>query len=92
MEGISIKLPPSLSNALAAEARRRNVTRSVVVREALERCLLDRSNRKSTPSCADLIQDLAGSVKSGRRDLATNKAVLRAAVEADSTRGRKRRR
>jgi hypothetical protein len=92
MEGISIKLPPSLSNALAAEARRRNVTQSVIVREALERCLFDRRDRADAPSCADLVQDLAGSIKSGRRDLATNKALLQAAVEAHSARGRKRRR
>ena len=87
MEGISVKLPPSLGNALAAEARRRNVTQSTIVREALERCLLDRDGG---PSCADLVQDLSGSVKSGRRDLATNKALLRAAVRADARRGRKR--
>jgi predicted transcriptional regulator len=92
MEGISIKLPPALSNALAAEARRRNVTQSLIVREALERCLLDRRDRAEAPSCADLIRDLAGSIKSGRSDLATSKALLQAAVEAHSTRGRKRRR
>ncbi|MBI3917788.1 MAG: ribbon-helix-helix protein, CopG family [Betaproteobacteria bacterium] len=90
MEGISVKLPPSLGNALAAEARRRNVTQSTIVREALEHRLLDRPDRDGGPSCADLVQDLAGSVKSGRRDLATNKALLRAAVRADARRGRKR--
>ena len=92
MEGISVKLPTPLGNALAAEARRRNVTQSTIVREALERCLLDRADRDGGPSCADLVRDLAGSVKSGRRDLATNKALLRAAVDADFRRGRKRRR
>ncbi len=89
MEGISVKLPTTLGNALAAEARRRNVTQSTIVREALERCLL---NRDGGPSCADLIADLVGSINSGRRDLATNNALLRAAVEADFRRGRKRRR
>jgi len=92
MEGISVKLPPSLGNALAAEARRRNVTQSTIVREALERCLLDRPDRGGGSSCADLVADLAGSVKSGRRDLATNKALLQSAMEADFRRGRKRRR
>jgi hypothetical protein len=92
MDGISVKLPASLGNALAAEARRRNVTQSAIVRESLERCLLDRPDSDTGPSCADLIQDLVGSVKSGRRDLATNKGLLRDALEADSRRGRKRRR
>ncbi len=92
MDGISVKLPTPLGNALAAEARRRNVTQSTIVREALERCLLDRADGDSGPSCADLVLDLAGSVKSGRRDLATNKALLQDAMEADFRRGRKRRR
>ena len=42
MEGISVKLPTPLGNALAAEARRQNVTQLTIVGEALERCLLDR--------------------------------------------------
>ena len=92
MKGLSAKLPTPLGNALAAEARRRNVTQSTIVREALERCLLDRADGGSGSSCADLVRDLAGSVKSGRRDLATNKALLQAAMEADFRRGRKRRR
>ena len=92
MEGISVKLPTPLGNALAAEARRRNVTQSTIVREALERCLFERPDADSGPSCADLVRDLAGSVKSGRRDLATNKALLQAAMETDFRRGRKRRR
>lgn len=92
VEAISVKLPASLGSALAAEARRRNVTQSTIVRESLERWLLDRPDRDGGPSCADLVRDLAGSVKSGRRDLATNKALLQAAVKADFKRGRKRRR
>ena len=92
MEGISVKLPIPLGNALAAEARRRNVTQSTIVREALERCLLEHPAGDSGPSCADLVRDLIGSVKSGRRDLATNNALLLSAVEADFERGRKRRR
>ena len=92
MEGISVKLPTPLGNALAAEARRRNVTQSTIVREALERCLFERPDADSGPSCADLVRDLVGSVKSGRRDLATNKALLQAAMETDFRRGRKRRR
>jgi len=92
MEGISIKLPATLGNALAAEARRRNVTQSAIVRESLERSLLSRPKGQGQHTCADLVLDVAGSLKSGRRDLATNKALLEAAVIADSRRGTKRRR
>ena len=92
MEGISIKLPAALGNALAAEARRRNVTQSAIVRESLERSLLARTPGSGPPACADLVRDLAASVKSGRRNLATNKALLEAAVTTDSRRGPKRRR
>ncbi|MBI4205697.1 MAG: hypothetical protein HY527_11785 [Betaproteobacteria bacterium] len=95
MEGISVKLPAALGSALVAEARRRNVTQSTIVREALERCLFDRPDRpngEGGPSCADLVRDLVGSVQSSRRDLATNKALLQAAVKVDFRRGRKRRR
>lgn len=97
MEEILVKVPARqvparLRNALAAEARRRNVTQSTIVREALERCLLERPDADRNPSCADLVRDLVGSVKSGRRDLATNQALLQSAVEADFGRGRKRRR
>lgn len=92
MQGISIKLPAALGNALATEARRRNVTQSAIVRELLERSLLARPKGAEQPTCADLVRDLAGSVKRGRRDLATNKAHLLAAVIADSRRGPKRRR
>ena len=92
MQGISIKSPATLGNALAAEARRRNVTQSAIVRESLERSLQSRPKGEGQPACADLVLDVAGSVKSGRRDLATNKALLEAAVIADSRRGTKRRR
>ncbi|MSQ71681.1 MAG: hypothetical protein EXR27_10410 [Betaproteobacteria bacterium] len=92
MENISIKLPVALGNALAAEARRRNVTQSAIVRESLERSLLVRTHDEGEQTCADLIRDLVGSVKSGRRDLATNKTLLEGAVKTASRLVRKRRR
>jgi hypothetical protein len=92
MQGISIKLPVTLGNALAAEARRRNVTQSAIVRESLERSLLAPPRGEGQPTCADLVRGPAGSVKSGRRDLATDKALLEAAVRTDARRRSKRRR
>ncbi len=37
MELISVKLPPALRAKVAAEAQRRNVSQSTIVRESLER-------------------------------------------------------
>ena len=91
MDGISVKLPAALGSALAAEARRRNVTQSAIVREALERCLLNESTVDG-PSCADLVRNVAGTVRSGRLDLATDKALLRETVESGYRRAAKRRR
>ena len=90
MDVISLKLPAMLRSKLAAEARRRNVPQSLIVREALERALSEGERKEVT--CSDLARDLIGSGRSGRSDLATNKALLAEAVIADYRRGRKRRR
>lgn len=86
MNALSVKLPRELSLRLASEARRRNIGRSTLVREILERTLLDSSD--STPqTCADLAGGLVGSVASGRTDLATNPKLLEQALLADRIRG-----
>ena len=91
MELISVKLPPALRAKIAAEAQRRNVSQSTVVRESLERALRG-SNSPSEASCADLAGDLVGSIRSGRGDLSTNKKLLDDAIASNGRRGRKRRR
>jgi predicted DNA-binding protein len=92
MDAISVKLPQELRERVAAEARRRNVSQSTIVRESLERQLTDRGRARRQVSCADLAGDLVGSVRSGRSDLSTNKALLAEAMIADLHRGRQRRR
>jgi hypothetical protein len=56
---------------LDREAKARRVTKSVVVRESLEKALRSRSLR-GPASCYDLARDLAGKLEVLPRDLATN--------------------
>jgi hypothetical protein len=91
MELISVKLPPELRAKVAAEARRRNVSRSTIVRESLERALGGPSSRAET-NCADLAGNLVGAFRSGRRDLSGNKKLLADAIASNGRRGRKRHR
>jgi Arc/MetJ-type ribon-helix-helix transcriptional regulator len=91
MELISVKLPPALRAKIAAEAQRRNVSQSAIVRESLERVLTGPASRDET-SCVDLAGSLVGSFRSGRRDLSTNKKLLADAMASNARRGRKRHR
>ena len=92
MDTISVKLPAEMRRKLAAEANRRNVTQSVIVRESIERALADLPTQGRPTSCADLVEDLVGSLRSGRNDLATNKNLLERAIFEGTGRGAKRRR
>jgi hypothetical protein len=83
MELISVKLPPELRAKIAAEARRRNVFRSTIVRESLERAFGGPSSR------ADLAGDVVRAFRIGRRDLSTNKKLLADAIASNERRGRK---
>jgi predicted DNA-binding protein len=91
MDTISVKLPEVLRQRIAAEARRRNVSQSTIVRESVERQLAGSETGRGQVTCADLASDLVGSVRSGRKDLSTNKALLVEAIVSDAKRGRKRR-
>ena len=86
MNVLSIKLPGDLFLRLDREAHRRNIDRSTLVREILERTLLE-GQGANRPSCAGLAGDLVGSAASGRTDLATNKELLEQAVLGVSFRG-----
>jgi predicted transcriptional regulator len=72
MSTLSFKLPESLLLRLEQESRARRLTKSAVVRAALERELEPAKSARAT-SCYDLARDLAGSVrKKLPKDLATN--------------------
>lgn len=70
MTTISLKLPESLGAQLEAEARRRQTTKSAIIRELLEEGL-NKPRRKKAVTCYDLVKDIIGSVR-GPRDLASN--------------------
>jgi hypothetical protein len=76
MHTISLKLPDALLALLEREARARQVTKSHLVRESLEKALEGRSP-PGKASCYDLARDLAGVLKGLPRDLATNPAYMK---------------
>jgi predicted DNA-binding protein len=67
VQTISLKLPEYLFAQLENEARSRGVTKSLLVRESLEKALCQPAGGAS---CYDLARDLAGSVKGLPKDLA----------------------
>ena len=87
MNILTVKLPDKLHATLTGEARRRNVTRSSLVREILEDALV-RGPNSAAPTCTDLAGDLVGAVRSGHSDLATNRRLLDESIVWDAQRGR----
>jgi hypothetical protein len=71
MRTISVKLPDALHSQLAREAKARRVTKSSLVRESLEKALLEQPSAGAV-SCYDLARDLAGTLKGLPKDLAGN--------------------
>lgn len=71
---ISLKLPKALEAQLEAEARRRQTTKSAVVRECLQQALSGQK-RKRALTCYDLAKDIIGSQR-GPRDLSTNSKYM----------------
>lgn len=72
---LTVKLPEDLDQRLSATARHRGISRSKLVREALERSLRIVSNAEQ-PSCLDLAGDLVG-VHSGSPSLSHDKKHLK---------------
>jgi predicted DNA-binding protein len=73
MKTISLKLDSGLNGWLEQQARRLGRSKSEVARNALEKS----RREKSAPTCHDLMQDACGSLRSGVRDLASNKKHLK---------------
>jgi predicted DNA-binding protein len=71
MQTISLRLPEELLARVDMEARARGITKSLLVRESLERALREEGSTRAV-SCYDLARDLAGSVKRLPADLAGN--------------------
>ena len=71
MRTISVKLPDELLTQLARVAKARRVTKSLLVRESLEKGLHEQPTDNAV-SCFDLARDFAGTVKGLPKDLAVN--------------------
>ena len=71
---MTLKLPETLRRGLEEEARRRGVTKSVLVREYIE-AKLRRQQRRKPLTCLDLVSDLVGS-QPGPRDASVNRRYL----------------
>ena len=75
MKLLSLKLPDALAARLDAAARKRQASKSVLVREALEAYLANGGQPKGR-RLLDLAGDLIGSLHGGPGDLAHNKKHL----------------
>lgn len=71
MESMSIKLPRALSAKVSRLAKRRNVSRTEIVRDALE---VYAASEGAAPGSA--VSDLKGCLKGLPRDLSTNPRYL----------------
>lgn len=76
MKTLSVKLPPVLEAKLAAAAERRGLTKSALIRGALEVVLTGNRRHGRAGSFLALAKDLAGCV-AGPSDLSHNKRQLR---------------
>jgi len=76
MTTITCKIPDDLNAQLEAEAARKLLPKSAVVREALERTL---SHRKgpARKTAFDLVKNLCGIVKDGPKDMSTNPKYMK---------------
>ena len=72
MKTISLKIDSNLYGWLEKQSKRLGRSKSAITRAALEQ-----SRNKTAPSCHDLMQDACGSLRSGVRDLSTNKKYLK---------------
>ena len=84
---MTLKLPEALQHGVEEEARRRGVSKSLLVRECVE-AMLRRKQRRKPLTCLDLVADLVGS-QPGPRDASVNRRYLEQALLADHGRTRK---
>jgi hypothetical protein len=76
MTTITCKIPDDLNARLEAEAGRKLLPKSAVVREALERSLKQpKASRRQT--AFDLVKNLCGIVKGGPGDMSTNPKYMK---------------
>lgn len=89
MTTISLKVPEHLDQLLVTESRRRQVSKSALIRDCVEQALVGRRARKQVVRCADLVRDLIGS-QPGPADASVNRRYLAEAIQKDFQRGPRR--
>lgn len=72
MNTLTVKIPETLENELAAAVAEEHVTKSALVRRALESYLAQRRLGAPSISALDKAGDLVGCFQGGPRDLASN--------------------
>lgn len=90
MKTRSLKLPGELDSRLTEYARRRKLTRSAVVREAVGAYLARQDDNVPAGAALERLRDLAGSVD-GPPDLSTNPDYLLPYGARRSVRSKRRR-
>ena len=76
MKTLTLKLPASLEARLASASRRHKVSKSAIVREALQNHFSQRDSA-SPHSFTALAADYCGCLKGGPSDLSSNKQRLK---------------
>jgi len=71
---ISLKVPASVGAKLQSIAARKRISKSEYVRFTLISAL---NAEEEKPSAVELLQDIAGSVASGKKDMATNSKYMK---------------
>ncbi len=72
MNTLTVKIPPSLDEALAQASARTHINKSELVRRALDLYLRQRDVEQPFVSALDQAGDLAGCFAGGPRDLSSN--------------------
>jgi hypothetical protein len=74
MTTITCKIPRQLDALLSAEARKKRVSKSEIVRQAIQERVRRRGGKSAR--AIDLVRHIAGSVKGGPKDLSSNPKYL----------------
>ena len=76
MTTITCKIPDELNERLEAEASRKLLPKSVLVREALERSLRKRRSA-GRRTAFDRVKHICGIIKDGPKDVSTNPGYMK---------------
>lgn len=76
MNILTVKLPPALDEALTQASAHDHISKSALVRQALQAYLVQRQSTTAFVSALDRAGDLVGCFEGGPTDLASNPAHL----------------